>query len=74
MGMPSIPHSSASQHSLWMSKSMVRLALVQSVTCCPVSFQMSHVSTVPNSSCPRSAFCRALGTLSKIQRILVAEK
>ena len=40
----------------------------------PVSCQMSHVSTVPNSSSPRSAFSRAPGTLSSTQRILVAEK
>ncbi|WP_418380994.1 hypothetical protein, partial [Alistipes finegoldii] len=29
--------------------------------CCPVSFQMSHVSTVPNSSSPRSARSRPPG-------------
>ncbi len=55
---------------------MVRLALVRSVTCTlpPVSFQISHVSTVPNKSSPASAFSRAPGTLSKIHLILVAEK
>ena len=53
---------------------MVRLALVTSVTCSPVSFQISHVSMVPNISSPRSARSRAPGTLSSSQRILGPEK
>ena len=57
-----------------MSKSIVREALEQSVTCSPVSCQISHDSTVPNSSSPRSARSRATGTWSRIQRIFVPEK
>ena len=56
--------------------SMVREALVASVTCAAplVSFQISQVSTLPNSSSPSRAFCRAPGTFSRIQRILLPEK
>jgi 16S rRNA U1498 N3-methylase RsmE len=59
-----------------MLKSMVREALEQSVTWAlpPVRFQMSHESTVPNSSSPLSARSRAPGTLSSIHFILVPEK
>ena len=66
----------SSQSSVRMLYSMVRLALVRSVTCTlpPVSFQTSQVSTVPNKSSPALAFSRAPGTLSKIHLILVAEK
>jgi hypothetical protein len=55
---------------------MVREALVTSVTCVlpPVSFQISHESTVPNARPPDSALTRAPSTLSSIQRTLVAEK
>ncbi len=55
---------------------MVRDAFVTSVTCSepPVSFQISHVSMVPNASSPASARARAPSTLSRIQRTLVAEK
>ena len=55
---------------------MVRLAFVGSVawTSPPVSTQISQVSTVPKSSSPASARSRAPATLSKIQRILLAEK
>ena len=62
--------------SVWMLNSIVREALLTSVTCCvpPVSFQTSQVSTVPNASSPASARARAPGTLSRIQRILLAEK
>lgn len=56
--------------------SMVREAFVTSVACTapPVRFQMSHVSTVPNSRSPAEARAGASGTLSRIQRILLAEK
>ncbi len=59
-----------------MLNSIVRDALLTSVTCCVwlVSFQTSHESTVPNASLPASARARAPGTLSRIQRILLAEK
>ena len=40
----------------------------------PVSFQISQVSIVPNSSSPASARCCAPGTWSSSQRILVPEK
>ena len=74
VGTPSMPHSSSSQQSRWMSNSMVRLALAKSVTWRPVSFQISQLSTVPNSTSPRSARRRTPGTLSSIQRILLPEK
>ena len=59
-----------------MLNSIVRDALLTSVMCraWPVSFQISHVSTVPKASLPASARARAPGTLSRIQRILLAEK
>ena len=48
---------------------MVREALLTSVACTapPLKCQMSQVSMVPNSNSPRSAWARALGTLSKGQ-------
>ena len=56
--------------------SIVRLALLGSVTCTlpRVKFQMSQVSTVPKHSSPRSARARAPSTLSRIHFALVAEK
>ena len=67
---------SSSHSSVWMLNSMVREALVTSVTCSPccVRFQTSQLSTVPKASLPWLARSRAPGTLSSIQRILVAEK
>ena len=53
---------------------MVRLALVTSVTWRPVSFQISQVSMVPNSTSPRSAAVRAPSTWSRSQRIFGPEK
>ena len=41
---------------------MVRLALVTSVTCRPVSFQISQLSMVPKSTSPRSARSRSPST------------
>ncbi len=57
-------------------KSMVREALLTSVTCTlpPVSCQISQLSTVPKASSPRSARARRPGTLSSSQTSLVAEK
>ncbi len=68
--------SSSSHCSVWMLNNIVRDALLTSVTCWLwlVSFQTSHVSTVPNASRPASARARAPGTLSRIHRILLAEK
>ena len=59
-----------------MLKSMVREALVTSVTkeapC--VKRKMSQASTVPAHNLPCASSARAAGTLSSIQRILLAEK
>ena len=59
-----------------MLNSIVRDALLTSVTCVPplVSFHTSQESTVPNASRPASARSRAPATLSRIQAILVPEK
>ena len=59
--------------------SIVRLALVTSVTCVPplmppVRFQISQVSMVPNSAMPFSAAARTSGILSSNQRTLGPEK
>ena len=72
-GMPNSRSSSSSHCSVWMLNSIVREALLTSVTwrAPPVSFQTSQVSTVPNASLPASARARAPGTLSRIQRILL---
>ena len=76
LGMSSSARISSSQRRVLMLNSMVREALEKSVTWAlpPVSFQMSQVSTVPNSSSPRSARARTPGTFSRIQRSLVPEK
>ena len=75
-GTPNRSSSSSSHCSAWMLNSIVREALVTSVTCSRplVSFQISQVSIVPKASRPASARARAPGTLSRIQRILLAEK
>ena len=75
-GTPKMRSSSSSHSPVPISISMVRDALEESVTCAApfVSFQISQVSTVPNSSSPSCAFCLASGTFSRIQRILLAEK
>ena len=74
--MPKMSRSSSSHLQVSRLQSIVREAFVMSVTKTrpPVSFQMSHVSIVPKASSPRSARARAPDTLSRIQRILVAEK
>ena len=59
-GMPKKPSSSSSQSRVVRSISMVRLALVTSVTCTPpsgppVRFQTTQVSGVPKRASPRSA-------------------
>ncbi len=53
---------------------MVREALVTSVTCRPVSFQITQVSMVPNSNSPRSALALAPGVASSSQRSFGPEK
>jgi len=67
---------SSSHCSVRMLNSIVREALLGSVTCTSprVSRQISHVSTVPNISLPFSARSRAPGTLSRIHLIFVALK
>ena len=75
-GMPINCSISPSHSSVWMLNSRVREALETSVTCFSplVSCQTSQLSTVPNRSCPFSAFSLAPGTLSRIHLILVPEK
>ena len=74
--MSSMRSRSSSHCSVWMLNSIVREALLTSVTCTrpPVSFQTSQESTVPNASRPCAAFARAPSTLSRIHAILVPEK
>lgn len=76
LGMFSVSSSFWSQVSVLMLYRSVLDALEWSVACvCPcVSFHISHVSIVPNSSFPFSACCLAFGTLSSIHLIFVAEK
>ena len=75
-GMSSSARSSGSQVNVLILNSIVREALETSVTWTSprVSCQTSQLSTVPKRSLPASAFSRAPGTLSRIQRILVPEK
>ena len=80
-GMPMSAAIVSSQASVRRSISIVRLALVTSVTCTPpfsappVRFHSSQVSVLPNSRSPASARSRALpSTLSRIQRIFGPEK
>ena len=75
-GMSNSSSSSSSQSRVSMLYSMVREALVRSVTWAlpPVSFQTSQVSTVPNRISPFAAFSRLPGTWSRIHLILLAEK
>ena len=74
--MANIRRSSSSHCNVWMLNSIVRDALLTSVTWHrpSVIFQTSHVSTVPNASVPASARARAPATLSSSHRILLAEK
>ena len=79
IGMPISAAMSASQESVSRSMSMVREALVTSVTCTPpstppVMFHSTHASVLPNASWPASALARAPSTLSRIQRIFGPEK
>ena len=66
----------SSQSRRWISKIIVRAALVASVMCTlpPVSFHTSQESTVPNRISPRSAFSRAPSTWSSSHLIFVPEK
>ena len=78
-GTPKNPSSSSSQSKVSRSISMVRLALVTSVTCTPpsgppVRCHSSHVSAVPKIASPRSAASRAPSTCSRIHCSLPPEK
>src|SRR5205823_9833806 len=75
-GTPKSLSSSSSQSPVRTLKSMVRDALLGSVTCTrpPVKFHTSHESTVPNANLPAFALARAPGTLRRIHSSLVAEK
>ena len=70
---------SASQERVSRSISIVRDALVGSVTCTPpstppVMFHNTQVSMLPKIRSPASAFARAPSTLSRIHLILGPEK
>ena len=67
---------SSSHFSVLMLNSIVRDALVTSVTWVEplVSCQTSQLSIVPNASLPASALARAPGTLSRIHATLLPEK
>ena len=72
-GMPISAAMSGAHASVSRSISMVRDALVTSVTCTPpsappVRFHTSQLSIVPNASSPASARARAPSTLSSSQR------
>jgi hypothetical protein len=75
-GTPKIFNNSSSQSPLPISKSIVRDALLASVTCTlpPVRFHTSHESTVPNASSPARARAFAPFTFSKIHCTFVPEK
>ena len=75
-GTPSASSRNGSQSPSWMSKSSVRDAFDGSVanTRPPVSFQISHVSTVPKQSSPASARACAPSTASRMKRTFVPEK
>ena len=78
-GMPMSLRISGSQSRVSRFISIVRLALVTSVTWTPpstppVRFQMHQVSMLPNSRSPASAFARAPSTLSRIHLTLGPEK
>src|SRR5204862_8349119 len=68
--------SSSSQSPVRKLNSIVRDALLGSVTCTcpPVTFHTSHESTVPQASLPAFARARAPGTLRRIHSSLVPEK
>src|SRR5699024_724339 len=78
-GMPMSFAMSSFQSRVSMFISIVREALVTSVTCTPpfgppVRFHSSHESVLPNSSSPASAFSRAPSTLSRIHLTFGPEK
>src|SRR5205807_8681732 len=75
-GTPNKSSSSSSQSPVRRLNSIVRDALLGSVTCTrpPVRFHTSHESTVPKASLPAFAFARAPGTLRSSHSSLVPEK
>src|ERR1700693_4501965 len=66
-GTPMASSNVSSQSSVSRFMSIVRLALVTSVTWRPVRFQTSQLSMVPNSRSPSSARLRIPGALSSSQ-------
>src|SRR3989440_8214132 len=75
-GTPNSFSSSSSQLPARTLKSIVRDALLGSVTCTrpPVRFHTSHESTVPNASLPAFALARAPRTLRSIHSSFVPQK
>ena len=78
-GTPKMASSSSSQESVRRSISIVRLALVTSVTCLPprappVRFQMSQLSIVPKHAVPARAASSTAPTFSSAHCSLPAEK
>src|SRR2546427_9705599 len=75
-GTPNSFSSSSSQSPVRRLNSIVRDALLGSVTCTrpPVRFHTSHESTVPKASLPAFARARAPGTLRRIHSSLGPEK
>src|SRR3989454_8457230 len=75
-GTPNNLSSSVSQSPVRRLKSIVRDALLGSVTCTrpPVKFHTSHESTVPNASLSALALPPAPGTLRRIHSSFVPEK
>ncbi|CNG14392.1 Uncharacterised protein [Mycobacterium tuberculosis] len=77
--MPKNDRSSSSQERVSRSISMVRLALVGSVTWAPpsvppVRFHSTHESVVPKTASPFSAASRTPSTFSRIHWTFPAEK
>ena len=78
-GMPIVARIPSSHSRVARSISMVRLALVTSVTWTPplvppVRFQMHQVSMLPKTRSPASARARAPSTLSRIHLTFGPEK
>ena len=73
-GMSNRSSMSWSQRIRWILNSMVRAALLTSVTWRPVSLYTSQLSMVPKASAPWRARSRAPGTWSSSHLSLVAEK
>ena len=75
-GMPNFASVGSCHVSVCRSMSMVRAALVTSVTWTAPAVRRcaSHASTVPNRASPSAAAAATAGTLSRSQRIFTPEK